>query len=52
MIYLSQSQVWFLFPLHHHHQKGSGMGRGSVVIYVGAQEEPVRETIVAMGGMS
>ena len=51
MWFLSLGQEWLLFPKLPHHQKGSRMRRGSVVVYVGAQEEPLREAIVAMDGV-
>ena len=44
---LAFGQEWLLFPKLPHHQKGSRMGRGSVVVYVGAQEGPVREIFVS-----
>ena len=48
---LSLCQVSFLFPKPPHHQKGSRVGRESVVVYVGAQEEPVRGALAAMKGV-
>ena len=39
---LALGQMWFPFQKLPHYQKGSRMGRGSVVVYVGAQKGPVR----------